>query len=117
MDSVIEARRAKFEAWVINFHRGSSLDGEIHSDERYPSLNGQWIYDDWDIHSAWAAYNAALDSLVIELPKSCAYESLDSSMVFVQLTYELGSKTKDPVDLVRLPDVRQAIEKAGVKVR
>lgn len=92
MSDLTEARRAKFEAWVIDFHRGSSLDGEIHSDERYPSLNGQWIYDDWHIQSAWAAYSAALDSLVIELP----FEACNGMMN--------GER------------VRQAIEKAGVKV-
>jgi hypothetical protein len=100
MESVTEARRAKFEAWVINFHRGSSLDCEIHSDERYPSLNGQWIYDDWNIQSAWAAYNAALDSLVIELPsEECVGPSYDSYMAMDSLA------------------VRQAIEKAGVKTK
>jgi hypothetical protein len=101
MESVTEARRAKFEAWADGCDLTRDGDGYLN----------YWA------GAAWEAYNAALDSLVIELPKSCAYESLDSSMVFVQLTYELGSKTKDPVDLVRLPDVRQAIEKAGVRTK
>ena len=54
----IASERDSFEQFCAGFHRGSSLDGEIHSDPRYPTLNGQWIYDDWNVQSAWATWQA-----------------------------------------------------------
>ena len=67
--------------------------------------------------TAWAAFNAALDLVDIKLPKPCAYESLDSARVFVQLTYEIGSDTADPVALVRLNDCRAAINQTCLGLR
>lgn len=69
------------------------------------------------VNAAWWAFNAALDSVVIELPKQCAYESLDSARVFVQLSYEIGSHTEDPVELVRREDCCAAIEQTGLGLK
>jgi hypothetical protein len=71
MESVTEARRAKFEAWM----RKNGMT------QHHPAK-----------HDMWLGFNAALDSLVIELP----FEACNGMMN--------GER------------VRQAIEKAGVKV-
>ena len=78
------------------------------SDGRYSSVR---------VLGAWEGFNLALDAVEIQLPKTCAYESLDSARVFVQLTYEIGSSAADPVELVRLDDCRAAIEQTGLGLR
>jgi hypothetical protein len=77
MDSVTEARRAKFEAWADGCDLTRDGDGYLN----------YWA------GAAWEAYSAALDTLVIELP----FEVCNGMMN--------GER------------VRQAIEKAGVKVK
>jgi hypothetical protein len=52
--------KLRFEEWVIGFHIGCDVSGEIHDDEMYPALNGKWIYDDWDVQSCAAAWQKAL---------------------------------------------------------
>ena len=66
MDSVIEARRAKFEACM-----SQALIDEGYDSVSVPCLmnrgsDGQ--YSSVRIRGAWQGYNAALDSLVVELP-------------------------------------------------
>ena len=83
MDSVIEARRAKFEAWAA---------------EKWPDnpdvlkrCGYGYMYDPAD--TAWYGYEAALDSLVVKLPLEACNGMMNGERV------------------------RQAIEKAGVKVK
>jgi hypothetical protein len=95
MDSVIEARRARFEAWASEvmrapLHRRDSLPLD---DPRY----GEYVHVHWE----WLAYNAALDSLVIELPHIGDYLDL----------YRQGEDAD-----AYLHDLFQAIEKTGVRV-
>jgi hypothetical protein len=62
---------------------------------------------------AWAESRAAL---VVELPPACAYEGLTQHLgAFVALAYE--KPHHDPVELVRMPDIRAAIEAAGVRIQ
>lgn len=84
MDSIIEARRAKFEAAMdaVDKNPGQWLDGQ------YQNQYGQ---------AAWIGYNAALDSLVIELPSHDQY---------------FEDEARCAVDACR-----EAIEKAGVKTK
>jgi hypothetical protein len=80
MDSVIEARRAKFEA-------------AMEAADKNP---GQWLgghYQNQYGQVAWEAYNAALDSLVVDLPLEACNGMMNGERV------------------------RQAIEKAGVKTK
>ena len=53
-----DGERGAFEAFVVGFHRGCDLEGGIHDDPDYPALNRQWIYEDWDVQSAWAVWQA-----------------------------------------------------------
>lgn len=69
----MDAERAAFEGFCVEFHRGASPGGEIHEDPRYPALNGQWIYDDWDVQSAWATWQARA-SLPVGVPDEAAEE-------------------------------------------
>jgi hypothetical protein len=87
MDSVIEARRAKFEAAMdaADKNPGQWLDGQ------YQNQYGQ---------AAWIGYNAALDSLVVELPE----------------VIEGGSFTKS-AQRRAVRKVVEAIEKAGVRTK
>lgn len=72
---VEKKRREVFETFVVDFHRGASLYCERHSDPEYPDLNGQLIYEDWNVQFAWAVFNAALDAVEIELPGIYEYHS------------------------------------------
>lgn len=88
--SIEDKRKAAFEDYAIQhpylreigFKRNSS-----HPDE----------YDDPELDLAWEAWNAALDSVVIELPSAWAASMLDSDQV--------------------LQDCRYAIESTGLKVK
>ena len=59
MTDIMEARRKGFEEWVKTFN---SMPAAIWKDER-----GRYI-DDW-IQCRWLGYNAALDSVCVELPQ------------------------------------------------
>jgi hypothetical protein len=111
--TVEEVRRAAFEAHMNVNHPSISLRcyGEAQG------CIGCNDYEDDMASAMYAAFNAALDAVEIQLPKTCAYESLDSARVFVQLTYEIGSSAADPVELVRLDDCRAAIEQTGLGLR
>jgi hypothetical protein len=106
--TVEEVRRAAFEAWAIT----SAWLGLGEAPERHGKG-----YAEMETHTAWEAFSAALDAVEIQLPKACAYESLDRARVFVQLTYEIGSDTADPVEMVRLSDCRTAIEQTGLGLK
>lgn len=54
--------RELFEAFVVNFHRGAKLAGYLHDDPDYPGLNGQFLYEDWDVQSAWAVWQKCAQS-------------------------------------------------------
>ena len=88
MDSVTEARRAKFEA--------------AYREKYNPCMPLGWC-DDMKTYlyshanGAWFGYNAALDSLAIELPSHEQYFEDEACCA--------------------INDCRQAIEKAGVKVK
>lgn len=75
-------RREVFEAFVVDFHRGASLYCERHSDPEYPDLNGQLIYEDWNVQSAWAVFNAALDAVEISHPGKFPAADSDGSIVW-----------------------------------
>jgi hypothetical protein len=107
--TVEEVRRAAFE------HAYSKLDQQAAQHLLFIRDDGQYGYH--TTRTAWGCFNAALDAVEIQLPKTCAYESLDSARVFVQLTYEIGSSAADPVELVRLDDCRAAIEQTGLGLR
>lgn len=76
-------------------------------------------YVEESLNFAWWGFNKALDAVEIELPKRCAYESLDEHRVFVCLTYELDQYSADPLELCRKPDVVNAIESLnlGLKIK
>jgi hypothetical protein len=92
MESVIEARRAKFEAAYQAKYEGMPLGW---SDEA-----GAYLYG--HANAAWFGYNAALDSLVIELPNIGDYLDL----------YRQGEDAD-----AYLHDLFQSVEKEGVKVK
>lgn len=54
--------RELFEAFVVNFHHGAKLTGYVHDDPDYPVLNGQFLYEDWDVQSAWAVWQKCAQS-------------------------------------------------------
>jgi hypothetical protein len=93
MDSVIEARRAKFGVWLRS-HYWLSEVSHMHDEEDGEFYNSQ-------VQVAWESYNAALDSLVIELPDTVA---------------NTGTLTSNAV-MTYKRECRQAIEKAGVRVK
>ena len=96
MESVIEARRAKFELWA-----SEALRAPLNRRDSLPLDNpryGEYIH----VNGEWAAYNAALDSLVIELPNIGDYLDL----------YRQGEDAD-----AYLHDLFQSIEKEGVKVK
>jgi hypothetical protein len=61
MDSITKARRAKFEAAYQAKYQGMPLG--------WSDGAGAYLYG--HANGAWFGYNAALDSLVIELPHIC----------------------------------------------
>ncbi|MBV4507712.1 hypothetical protein HU751_023045 [Pseudomonas sp. BW13M1] len=64
--------------------------------------------------AAWA-WQASRSTVVVELPSACAYEGLTEHLgSVIELAYE--APEHDPVGLARIPDVRAAIEAAGLKV-
>lgn len=101
MESVIEARRAKFEAWSAE-NSGASLQRDCRGG--YLSFSSMQL---------WAAYNAALDSLVIELPGIPEWRK-DSEIRGSQLRPDLLLKEGEEYGIRQC---RQAIEKAGVKTK
>ena len=66
MDSVIEARRAKFEAWHRENFKTKYSNGHPTRDMHNGKYAERYTVD--REQDRWLAYNAALDSLVIELP-------------------------------------------------
>ena len=80
MTDIMEARRKGFEEWVKTFN---SMPAAIWKDER-----GRYI-DDW-IQCRWLGYNAALDSVCVELSSQ---------------------------SLLMRSEVIEAIEHAGLKVK
>lgn len=91
--SIEEKRRAAFESWALKNLYSIKRDGVVvdYANPRTDAL--------------WSALNAALDSVVIELPK--AFETYGT----------LGFGGGDP-DLSLDPDeVIKAIESAGLKVK
>ena len=82
-DKIQQARRELFEAWATRQHGGLSRrdDGEY--------------FDDLT-HGAWLGFNAALDSVEIELPDSNC-EAQDNYMLACERAIEstnLGIKVK-----------------------
>jgi hypothetical protein len=67
MDSLIEARRAKFEAWHRENFKTKYSNGQPTRDMHNGKYAERYTVD--REQDRWLAYNAALDSLVIELPK------------------------------------------------
>jgi hypothetical protein len=92
-EEIMQKRREKFEMWA---------------DE-----NGFNILKP----EMWVCWQAALDSVVVELPKTCAYESLDGHAVFVCLTYDIHERARDPVELIRKPDVIKSLNSVGIKTK
>lgn len=82
-DKIMEARRVKFEAYI-----GDS--GSLYF------LNGE--YFSWETNRAWKTWNAAIDSLIVDLP-------IEVTNV-TNKHYEAGRD-----------DVLQAIHAAGVKTK
>lgn len=56
--------RELFESFVVGFHHGAKLTGYVHDDPDYPGLNGQFLYEDWDVQSAWAVWQKCAQSRV-----------------------------------------------------
>ena len=54
--------RELFEVFVVDFHHGAKLTGYVHDDPDYPGLNGQFLYEDWDVQSAWAVWQKCAQS-------------------------------------------------------
>lgn len=54
--------RELFESFVVGFHHGAKLTGYVHDDPDYPGLNGQFLYEDWDVQSAWAVWQKCAQS-------------------------------------------------------
>lgn len=83
-DSIVEARRVRFEQAMdaADKNPGQWLDG------KYQNAYGQ---------AAWVGYNAALDSLVIDLPAYHELHGKDASDVYDALCgsiHAAGVKTK-----------------------
>jgi hypothetical protein len=100
MDSVVEARRAKFEVWAA---------------EKWPDnpdvlkrCGYGYMYDPAD--TAWYGYEAALDSLAVELPELTEPDAPEDAF---------DDSWRDGYTAARRyrSQCRQAIEKAGVKTK
>jgi len=89
MDSIIEARRAKFEAWM----RENGMT------RHHPTK-----------HDMWLGFKAALDTLVIEMPEltepDAPADAIDDSW---RDGYTAARRYRS--------QCRQAIEKAGVRTK
>jgi hypothetical protein len=104
MESVIEARRAKFEAWQVGVLIQEGYDSDsVHCVMERGSTGG---YSSIRVEGAWRGFNAALDSLVIELPKKVDHFADDDPG-----RRAFSFHTNHAID-----QCRQAIEKAGVRV-
>lgn len=98
-DSIIEARRVRFEEWQMGqlVREGYSSDSAHCVMER--GLDGRYLCS--RVNDSWIGYNAALDSLVIDLP------------AIAEIVTE-GGWLSDTMDA---DEVIEAIEKAGVKTK
>lgn len=104
--------REEFEAWAVQ--RKGPSPWELPHFICFKNDDGTYI--DNGANVAWESWKASRESLVIELPAVCAYEGLTQDLgALVGLTYELPEH--DPVELLRAPDVRAAIEAADLKVK
>lgn len=100
--SIEEKRRAAFEAWYWREFWSAHAHERSTIFNRYGGVGG---YRNWDVQRQWIGWNAAMDSVVIDLPK--AFEAYGS----------LGFGGGDP-DLSLDPDeVIKAIESSGLKVK
>lgn len=86
--SLEEQRRARFEKWIIDNHCGEEDLVLRDSEGEYYSVG---------VAERWEMYNAALDSVVIELPGSF-----------------MPGEAQHPC--IEVPDIIEAIEAAGLKV-
>lgn len=87
-DNLIERRRPTFEAWVSGRKVVKKYGAKL-------TLNADGSYADYRINDRWLAWNAALDSAVVELPD-------------VKETKDIAYFNADVVD---------AIERAGLRVK
>lgn len=92
--SIQEQRRARFEEWILSDYMS---DG----DRDLVSRDNDGEYCSIGVAERWETYNAALDSVVIELPDTVANTGTLTS------TAVLGYKR----------ECREAIEAAGLKVK
>lgn len=90
--TIQEQRRANFEVFMTDLGWGV----------RRMTGSGREFYDDTTTQVAWRAWNAALDSVVIELPKN-----------------DLGTQGEDrwKAKEVARNECRRSIESAGIKVK
>lgn len=86
-DNLIERRRPTFEAWVSGRKVVKKYGAKL-------TLNADGSYADYRINDRWLAWNAALDSAVVELPRQSAAD-----------------------DLMFISDARSRIERAGLRVK
>ena len=101
-DKIQQARRAAFEAYVLQEHGNQALNKD-----------GDYFCD--ITHGAWLGFNAALDCVLIELPPidMKGFGSADSEMGASLEQYEAASYN------FALNDCRAAIESTnlGIKVK
>ena len=88
--NIQEQRRARFEKWILDNHCG---------DEDLVLRDNEGEYYSVGVAERWEMYNAALDSIVIELPEKWGEYT------------EAGHAACDAID-----SCRAAIEAAGLKV-
>jgi len=96
-EKLIEVRRAGFEAWQM-----AALAGDGYSPDyvRWTmERRHDGVYSSTYVNGAWIGYNAALDSVVVELPKP---------------HYEFDG---DPAPEMMASEIIKAIHAAGVRTK
>jgi hypothetical protein len=97
-----EQRRARFEAIIAEHYYLKELPRNSHDGE----------YADSELQVAWEVFDAALDSVAVELPERCRPVGHD----YVLSQFDASVSREEGYDSA-LDDCREAITAAGVRVK
>lgn len=73
--------RDKFEKFVRGFHIGSPLDSY--------SLDGEIVYEDWNVQTAWRVWQESRKNVKVEFPSFDPFESESQWDAVWSCKYEL----------------------------
>lgn len=100
VNDIVEARRKAFEVTAREHYSLHELDHSWSEREQE--------YHDSDMQIAWEVYNAALDSVCLELPSKISQYNTDSNGYVNPVAAEYDEC---------IEECREAIERAGLKVK